>query len=77
MASPASAASPVRPSPFRASGEQRVTTSATVRRTAVGVLPAGHPADVRQPGQAGQRAAAEVEAVDLRLGRRVGERERR
>ena len=39
------------------------------------VEPAGHPADVRQVAQRGQRAAAEVEAVDLHLGRGVGQRQ--
>ena len=42
-----------------------------------GVEPAGDAADVRQVAQRGQRAAAEVEAVELHLGRRVGERQRR
>ena len=40
------------------------------------VQPAGDAADVRQAAQRRQRAAAEVEAVELHLARRVGERER-
>ena len=41
----------------------------------VDVEPAGDAADVRQAGESGQRAAAEVEAVELHLARGVGERE--
>ncbi len=47
-------------------------TSATVRRHPVGVQPAGDPAHVRQPLHAPERAAAEVQAVELDLGRGVG-----
>ncbi len=41
----------------------------------VGVTPGGHRAHVRQVGQRGQGAAAEVEAVELGLGRGVRERQ--
>ena len=42
---------------------------------AVRVEPAGDAADVRQVAQRAERAAAEVEAVELHLGRGVGERQ--
>ena len=52
-------------------------TSPTVRRTAAASSRPATPPTCGRSAQRGQRAAAEVEAVDLHLGRGVGERQRR
>ena len=60
--------------PSRSRAVSAAAMSPTVRRTASGSSRPGHAADVRQVAHPGQRAAAEVEAVELDLGRGVGQR---
>ena len=57
-------------------GCSRAATSATVRRTRSASSRPATPPTCGRSAQRGQRAAAEVEAVELHLARGVGERER-